>query len=73
MLFLVNFHMRAHNDFQSSKAQKKYRELFGDERFNLLMAFGECDRKATGTHVEEFFYSSSFDPFKAVFHIGRYK
>lgn len=52
MLFLVNFHMRAHNDFQSSKAQKKYRELFGDERFNLLMAFGECDRKATGTHFE---------------------
>lgn len=49
MLFLINFHMRAHNDFQSSKAQKKYRALFGDERFDLLMAFGECDRAATGT------------------------
>ncbi len=49
MLFLVNFHMRAHNDFQSLKAQKKYRALFGDERFDLLMAFGECDRAATGT------------------------
>ena len=52
ILFLINFHMRAHNDFQSPKAQKKYRELFGDERFNLLMAFGECDRNATGTHFE---------------------
>ena len=49
MLFLINFHMRAHNDFQSPKAQKKYRALFGDERFDLLMAFGECDRAATGT------------------------
>ena len=49
MLFLINFHMRAHNDFASPKAQKKYRALFGDEKFDLLMAFGRCDRAATGT------------------------
>ena len=52
ILFLINFHMRAHNDFSSSKAENKYRSLFGNERFNLLMAFGECDRKATGTYFE---------------------
>lgn len=50
ILFLVNFHMRAHNDFQSPKAEQKYRKLFGNERFDLLMAFGECDRKASGTY-----------------------
>ena len=52
MLFLINFHMRAHNDFQSPKANQKYRKLCGDERFDLLMAFGECDREATGTHFK---------------------
>lgn len=49
IIFLINFHMRTHNDFQSPKAQKKYRALFGDEKFDLLMAFGMCDRAATGT------------------------
>lgn len=50
ILFLINFHMRAHNDFQSPKAEQKYRKLFGNERFDLLMAFGECDRRASGTY-----------------------
>ena len=50
ILFFVNFHMRTHNDFQTPKAQRKYRNLFGDTRFELLTAFGECDRQASGTY-----------------------
>ena len=50
VLFYINYHMRAHNDFTHAKAEKKYRALFGDERFNKLMQFGEYDRIASGTH-----------------------
>lgn len=49
-IFYVNYHMRAHNDFNSPKAQKKYRALFGELRFNKLMQFGEYDRIASGTY-----------------------
>lgn len=49
-LFFVNYHMRAHRDFKSPKAEKKYRELFGNDLFDSLMFFGECDRKASGTY-----------------------
>lgn len=51
-LFLVNYHMRAHNDFTHEKAEKKYRTLFGDELFDKLMQFGEYDRIASGTYKE---------------------
>lgn len=50
MLFLVNYHMRAHNDFSTAKAERKYRALFGDDWFNKLMIFAEADRTATGTY-----------------------
>lgn len=49
VLFYVNYHMRAHNDFKHEKAERKYRALFGDERFDRLMMFGECDRLGNGT------------------------
>lgn len=49
-LFLVNYHMRAHKDFKTPKAENKYRKLFGDELYELLIKFGECDMKATGTY-----------------------
>lgn len=49
VLFYVNYHMRAHNDFKGEKAEKKYRALFGNERFDRLMMFGECDRLGNGT------------------------
>lgn len=49
-LFFVNYHMRAHRDFCGEKAEKKYRKIFGDERFDMLMLFAECDRLASGTY-----------------------
>ena len=52
VLFLINYHMRAHNDFKSAKAEKKYKELFGELRFARLMQFGECDQFATGKKGE---------------------
>ena len=50
LLFYINYHMRAHNDFCSPKAEKKYRKLFGDELFDNLMVFAEADRLASGTY-----------------------
>ena len=52
VLFIINYHMRAHNDFKGSKAERKYRALFGDRRFDRLMHFGECDQLATGKKEE---------------------
>ena len=49
-LFYVNYHMRAHRDFKSPKAEKKYRGIFGDDRYERLMQFGEFDRIASGTY-----------------------
>lgn len=50
ILFYVNYHMRAHKDFLNPKAEKKYRKLFGDERFDSLIEFAENDKKASGTY-----------------------
>lgn len=49
-LFYVNYHMRAHRDFKTPKAERKYRGIFGDERYERLMLFGEFDRIASGTY-----------------------
>lgn len=49
-LFYVNYHMRAHNDFKGVHAEPKYRKLFGDERYERLMQFGEYDKMASGTY-----------------------
>ena len=53
VIFYINYHMRAHHDLQGHKAQDKYRKLFGDDRFNKLMQFGEYDRIASGTYEGE--------------------
>ena len=50
VIFFINYHMRAHNDFTSPKAQKKYKALFGEDRFNKLLEFAEYDRIASGTY-----------------------
>lgn len=49
-LFFINYHMRAHNDFCTPKAESKYRHLFGDDLFDSLMEFAEADRESTGTY-----------------------
>ena len=53
IVFYINYHMRAHRDFLGTKAQKKYRSLFGDELFDKLMQFAEYDRIASGTYKKE--------------------
>ena len=50
MLFIINNHMRAHNDLRNEKAEKKYRAFFGNEWFDELMQFAEYDRRASGTY-----------------------
>lgn len=50
VLFIINNHMHAHNDYNGGKAEEKYRKLFGDEWFDELMQFAEYDRRASGTY-----------------------
>ena len=48
VLFLVNYHMLAH-EIHTEKAINKYKNLFGEDLFNLLMKFQKCDSLASGT------------------------
>ena len=50
ILFFVNYHMRAHNDFKNPKAKRKYTALFGEDLYNRLIQFGEYDKIASGTY-----------------------
>lgn len=50
ILHYIQYHMRAHNDFVGGKAEKKYRKLFGDQRFDQLIQFAEYDKIASGTY-----------------------
>ena len=49
LLFYVNYHM--HPFFvQSEKSEKKWKDIFGEEKYNKLFLFNECDKIASGTH-----------------------
>ena len=49
LLFYVNYHM--HPFFvQSGKSEKKWKDIFGEEKYNKLFLFNECDKMASGTH-----------------------
>lgn len=49
LLFYVNYHM--HPFFvQSGKSEKKWKDIFGEEKYNKLFLFNECDKIASGTH-----------------------
>lgn len=52
IIFFVNWHMRAHKDLLVEKAEKKYRNIFGDELFDRLIQFAEYDKIASGTYEE---------------------
>ena len=52
VLFYINFHMRAHKDLRNPKAEKKYRALFGDKRYEKLIDFANKDMIASGTFEE---------------------
>ena len=49
LVFYVNYHM--HPFFvQSGKSEKKWKDIFGEEKYNKLFLFNECDKIASGTH-----------------------
>lgn len=53
ILFLVNWHMKIKDIKGSPKAYAKYKKMFGDERFERLLAFNRADGAATGFSAEE--------------------
>ena len=49
IIFYVNYHMRAHKDFRTTKAYKKYSQIFGQMRLDNLIEFADADIVASGT------------------------
>lgn len=43
MLFLINYHMMP-MDWISEKTDKRYRKIFGNEKFEMLKIFNKCDK-----------------------------
>lgn len=43
--FLVNYHMQPFTWFHE-KTKKKWESIFGTEKYNMLLAFHECDKRA---------------------------
>lgn len=43
MLFYVNYHMMPMN-WNSDKATEKWKKIFGEEKFNNLILFNQCDK-----------------------------
>ena len=50
ILHYIQYHMRAHKDFIGGKAERKYRKLFGDQRYTQLIQLAEYDKIASGTY-----------------------
>jgi len=48
VLFYINHHMHIRDIIKSEKAIKKYKALWGEDRFNKLVEFMEADNKASG-------------------------
>jgi hypothetical protein len=49
VLFYINQHMHIRDILKSPKAIKKYKALWGEERFNRLVEFNKADNKGSGT------------------------
>lgn len=49
VLFYINQHMHIRDILKSPKAVKKYKALWGEERFNNLVAFNKADNIGSGT------------------------
>lgn len=52
MIFYINYHMKGHKDIRQPKPEKKYRALFGNERYEKLVDFANYDMIASGTHEQ---------------------
>ena len=44
--FVVNYHMRPFT-WTENKTREKYRKIFGDEKYNVLMLLNDCDKKGS--------------------------
>lgn len=44
VLFIVNYHMMPFN-WNTEKAQRKWKKIFGEDRFSMLVYFNECDQE----------------------------
>ena len=54
ILFFISHHMKAHRDIEpGTKAEKKYRKIFGNELYERLMQFAEYDKIASGTYEKK--------------------
>ena len=52
ILFYINQHMHIRDILKSPKAVKKYKALWGEERFNNLVAFNKADNAGSGTESD---------------------
>lgn len=50
IIFLINYHMKAHKDLRGEKAAQKYKKIFGEERYKKLIEFADYDMRASGTY-----------------------
>lgn len=44
--FVINYHMKSFT-WTEDKTREKYRKVFGDEKYNVLMLLNECDKKGS--------------------------
>jgi predicted kinase len=44
--FVINYHMRPFT-WTEDKTREKYRKVFGDEKYNVLMLLNDCDKKGS--------------------------
>lgn len=44
--FVINYHMRPFT-WTEDKTREKYRKIFGDEKYNVLMLLNDCDKKGS--------------------------
>lgn len=45
-LFLINYHMMPMS-WNTEKSKNKWKKIFGDEKYNLLLKFNQCDKSRT--------------------------
>lgn len=51
LLFYVNYHMQPFF-IESGKSEEKWKNIFGEKKFNNLLIFNKCDKIGSGTHRE---------------------
>lgn len=52
LLFYINYHMQPFF-LNTEKSKEKWKNIFGEEKYNNLIMFNECDKIASGTYQLE--------------------